>query len=79
MNIKTECTPGGWTAIDLHSYDGPGSPVGHGLTAEEAESNLLEALGEDQPSSELSNELIDVIVDIGSVFLPGSLMRQQAD
>jgi hypothetical protein len=36
-----------WLAYDDDSYDGPGSPLGHGPTREEAIADLLEKL-EDQ-------------------------------
>jgi len=33
-----------WSAVDDNSYDGPGSPVGHGATEQEAIADLMEQL-----------------------------------
>jgi hypothetical protein len=47
MNIKvTQHYSDHFSAIDHDSYDGPGSPIGHGRTAEEAEADLLEQLSD---------------------------------
>lgn len=40
--IATEPAYVGWTAVRDDSYDGPGSPIGHGRTREEAITSLLE-------------------------------------
>jgi hypothetical protein len=45
MAITTECQPNGqWTAIDIDSYDGPGSPMGWGGTEADAIADLREQL-----------------------------------
>jgi len=36
-----------WSAVDDSTYDGPGSPIGHGTTEGEAIGDLLEQLGID--------------------------------
>ena len=48
MNIRTAYQsvdfmdmPEPWTAIDADTYDGEGSPVGYGTTAEEATTDLM--------------------------------------
>jgi len=33
-----------WSAVDDSTYDGPGSPIGHGATEREAIDDLLEQL-----------------------------------
>lgn len=47
MNIRTEYQfvgfmdiPEPWTAIDRDSYDGAGSPMGHGATEQDAIADL---------------------------------------
>lgn len=35
-----------WEAIDDNTFDGPGSHVGYGATAQEAVADLLEQIGE---------------------------------
>lgn len=51
MKIKTAYDPKpipdrrfDWDAIDDDTYDGPGSPIGHGTTEQEAIRDLLEQL-----------------------------------
>ena len=45
MNIRTtQHYSDIWTAIDDDTYDGPGSPIGHGQTEQEAKADLLEQL-----------------------------------
>ena len=53
MRIKTSliCPPipmrsFDWEAIDGETYDGPGSPIGHGATEEQAIANLKEQIEE---------------------------------
>ena len=52
MNIKTSCIcppipirSFDWQAIDDDTYDGPGCPIGHGATEQEAIADLLEQIG----------------------------------
>lgn len=33
-----------WQAVDDNTYDGPGSPIGHGKTEQEAIDDLLEQI-----------------------------------
>lgn len=35
-----------WSAIDDDTYDGPGCPIGHGATKEEAIADLMDQLEE---------------------------------
>lgn len=49
MNIKTEywmkpipTSKLDWSAVDDDTYDGPGYPVGHGATEQEAIADLME-------------------------------------
>jgi hypothetical protein len=55
MNIKTDHDPPpiplrnfDWLAYDDDTYDGLGSPLGHGPTKEEAIADLLEQIEERQ-------------------------------
>jgi hypothetical protein len=41
-----------WIAIDAGSFDGPGSPYGHGATEQEAIDELLEQLDLITPAAE---------------------------
>lgn len=35
-----------WSAVDDNTYDGPGCPIGHGRTRDEAIADLLEQINE---------------------------------
>ncbi len=60
LRISTECTPMGWTAIDLDSYDVDcdddgffsTSPVGNGCTEESAIADLMDQLDLVGPAQE---------------------------
>ena len=59
MKIKTDYWPKpiplrcfDWSAVDDDTYDGPGSPVGHGQTREEAIKDLLYQLAGEMTDEE---------------------------
>lgn len=48
MKIRAEeQLPGCWVAVDVDAYDGPESPIGSGLSEDDAIDDLLDKLGED--------------------------------